>query len=173
MAWPGRSSLNSAMKGPRQCGLTVLHCPLLSYSVLCYSTRSLIVPGCPTPSRTVHCYPALSLTVAPTLRPAGLVLSAGPAEWHTRPHGGRPAPRKTLSPSPCSSAHPRGGGPRTGRSTQKPSPRLETTGNSARGAAPPWGEAGPRPRPPARTRMRKSQRQPFLGSAAAARVRRR
>lgn len=43
--WPGRSSPS----------LTVPHCPLLSYSVLCYPTQSLIVPGCPTPSLTVHC----------------------------------------------------------------------------------------------------------------------
>lgn len=135
---------NSPIKGPHQCGLAVPHGPLLSCCVLCCPTvpmsqaaASHCHTNCPLLPHTV---PRCPLAVPPTLRPAGLVVTVGLQRSRHGPIKTRP--RNLLSPSPGSSAHPRCGGPRTGGNTQKPSRRLKKTGNSVRGTAPPWGEAG-------------------------------
>lgn len=99
-------------------------CHTLPLTVLLCPSVSLALPHCLLmPHATPHC-PSLSLVVlhCPTLGPRCRSHSAA------RGHRGE-----------------RGGGPWTGENTQKRPrgwKRRETPGNSARGLAPPWGEAG-------------------------------
>ena len=135
--WPGTLP-GKALTNVTSLPLAVSHGPTLPYAVPQGSDDSLC-PSLSCAARDVpHC-PTLSRAVPPTPRPASLVVSAWLQTADATPPRGRPS-RSSARLPPVPSAHPRGGGPRTGE--DKTLPGAANGGNPARGAAPPSGRAG-------------------------------